>query len=100
MSSQKIYVVFIFQVSIKYRICQLVIFKIKEKKYIYRAGDKTRLWLFVCGDALLGVYFKSISRVGSGDSISVSTIGMSCVCWFCIVVSGINVRSIFDRSVS
>ena len=48
MSSQKIYVVFIFQVSIKYRICQLVIFKIKEKKYIYRAGDKTRLWLFVC----------------------------------------------------
>ena len=39
MSSQKIYVVFIFQVSIKYRICQIVVFKIKEKKYIYRAGE-------------------------------------------------------------
>merc|ERR1711954_284632 len=55
------------------------------------------LGLSVCGDALLGVYFKSISRVGSSDSISVSTVGMSCVCWFCMVVSGVNVCSIFDK---
>ena len=37
MRSQKIYVVFIFQVPIKYRICQIVIFKIKGK--IYVAGE-------------------------------------------------------------
>ena len=56
--------------------------------------------MFVCLDLSFGVYFKSISLVGSGDRISVSNVVVSCVCWLWMVVSGVLACSIFDRSTS
>ena len=43
--TQKTYVVFMFPVSIKYKICQVITFKIREKIYIYRAGELEMLIL-------------------------------------------------------
>ena len=54
MRTQKTYVVFMFPVSIKYKICQVITFKIKKKKiYIYRAGELELLILNISKKGLL-----------------------------------------------